>query len=106
MAFVGAWVQAQCWMRNAFKQLNSYLMTTRSCNYFCEILLHFVFLLNWAQILDWIWVQPAQRLPEHPLTPRLGPSHSAAADNEGEGLVPLFGQESDLFCVAQRRREQ
>lgn len=48
MAFVGAWVQAQRWMRNAFKQLNSYLMASQSCNYLCEILLCVVFLLNFT----------------------------------------------------------
>lgn len=46
MAFVGARVQAQRWMRNAFKQLNSCLMASQSCNYLCEILLCVVFLLN------------------------------------------------------------
>lgn len=48
MAFVGAWVQAQGWMRNAFKQLNSYLMASQSCSYLCEILLCVVFLLNFT----------------------------------------------------------
>lgn len=70
MASVGAWVQAQRWVKNAFKQFNSYSMASQSCNSLCEILLCVVLLLNVSGLIsNQIWVQG---LPEHPQTQ---PSH-------------------------------
>lgn len=95
MASVGAWVQAQCWVRNAFKQLNSYSMASQPCNSLCEIFLCVVLLLNVSgPISNQIWARgflSIPRLNSHPsralAIPRRRP----------KGLFHPLGR-SQIFC--------